>query len=34
VWREDGDVLKNLLTGNINKKCPLETRWKDTVERI
>jgi len=36
VWRADGDLLKNILIGKINKKLPLgrpRTRWKDTVEK-
>lgn len=36
MWRANGDVLKNVLIGKINKKHPLErprTRWKDAVEK-
>lgn len=36
MWRTEGNVLKNVLVGKINKKHPLgrrRTRWKDTVEK-
>jgi len=36
VWKADGDLLKNVVIGKINKKRPLgrpRTRWKDTVEK-
>jgi len=36
VWRADGDVLKKVLIGKINKKVPLgrpRTRWNDTVKK-
>jgi len=37
VWRaDDGDLLKNVLIGKINKKRPFgrpRPRWKDTVEK-
>lgn len=35
MWRADEDILKNILTGKVNKKHPYErprTIWKDTVE--
>jgi len=36
VWRANGDVLKDVLIGKINKKRPFgrqRIRWKDTVEK-
>lgn len=36
VWTADGDVLKNVLTGKVKKKTPLErprTRRKATAKK-
>lgn len=33
VWRDDGSILKNVLTEKVNKKCLLRRSTKDKLER-